>query len=101
MTKITFIFGNSTDPTLFEDKYQNNLKQLFLMIPGTIKQEFAKAHPKEDGTLPPFYRLVDLCFSSYEDACNAVKTEEAQKLFPEVFAISAGDVKILFSQVEQ
>ena len=99
MTKITFIFDNPEDTNSFEESFAG-ITDLFKGLPNTVKTEFSKVHPKEDGSATPAHRMVDIYFETYDDACNAVKTAEAQKLFPDVFKISSGNVKVLFCEIK-
>ncbi len=70
-------------------------------LPGMQRIETAKVWPKEDGTPTPAYRTVDLYFTDYDAASAAVTTEEASPLFPSIFGLATGGVKILFSDVEE
>lgn len=98
--KITFIIENPTNPADFESKYAEKIPGLLSSIPGIIKLETSKVHPKEDGSPTPAYRMIDLYFDSYDSACDAVKSAEAGQLFPAVFGISDKGLSILFSEVE-
>jgi uncharacterized protein (TIGR02118 family) len=99
-TKITFVYDNPTDPDAFEAAYAESLA-LAKKLPGLTKVETSKVWPKEDGTATPAYRLVDLYFSDYDSASAAVATEEAGALFPSVFALATGGVRILFADIEE
>jgi uncharacterized protein (TIGR02118 family) len=99
-TKITFIFDNPKDPQAFEAAYPDQLA-LAKKIPGIEKVETAKVWPKEDGSAPPAYRLVDLYFSDYARASDAVTTAEAGEFFPGVFALATGGLRIVFADVEE
>ena len=99
-TKITFIYDNPTDPEAFEAGYAENLA-LAKKLPGITKVETSKVWPKEDGTPTPAYRSVDLYFTDYDSASAAVATEEAGALFPNVFGLATGGVRILFSDIEE
>jgi uncharacterized protein (TIGR02118 family) len=99
-TKITFVYDNPTDPDAFEAGYAQSLA-LAKKLPGITKVETSKVWPKEDGTPTPAYRLVDLYFSDYDSASAAVATEEAGALFPSVFALATGGVRILFADIEE
>lgn len=100
MTKITFIYDNPQDPAAFESAFHSEHLPLVNAMPGVEKVEVSKVCPKEDGSPTPAYRMVDLYFASYDDACNAVKTAEAGKLFPSAFGLATGGLKVLFSDVE-
>lgn len=99
-TKITFIYDNPADPKTFETRFAEEHRSLLAALPGVQKMEVSKVHPKEDGSPTPAYRMVDLYFNDYQAACEAVKTPEAAKLFPSVFGMATGGVKILFSEIE-
>lgn len=99
-TKITFIYDNPTDPEAFESGYAENLA-LAKALPGITKVETSKVWPKEDGTATPAYRSVDLYFTDYDSASAAVATEAAGALFPNVFGLATGGVRILFSDIEE
>jgi uncharacterized protein (TIGR02118 family) len=100
-TKITVIFDNPTDPAAFESSYADGLVALARAIPGLQRIETSKVWPKEDGTATPAYRMIDMYFDDYDAASAAVATPEAGSLFPSIFAIATGGVRIAFSDVEE
>jgi uncharacterized protein (TIGR02118 family) len=99
-TKITLIYDNPSDPEVFETGYGDQLA-LAKTIPGIQKIETSKVWPKEDGSATPAYRLVDLYFSDYDAANQAVTSEEAAAFFPDVFELATGGVRIVFADVEE
>lgn len=99
-TKITFIYENPQDVDAFEADYPSQLA-LAKRIPGLLGVETARVWPKEDGSSTPAYRLVDLFFSDYDAASEAVGTEEAAAFFPSVFALATNGVRIVFADVEE
>ena len=99
-TKITVIYDNPVDPDAFEAAYVNQLP-LARALPGLVRMETAKVWPKEDGTATPAYRLIDLYFADYDAACAAVTTAEAGLLFPTIFELATGGVRILFADIEE
>ena len=100
-TKITVIYDNPTDPAVFEAGYAAEQVALARRIPGVQRIETSKVWPKEDGTPTPAYRMVDLYFSDYEAASAAVTTPEAADLFPSIFGLATGGVRIVFADVEE
>jgi uncharacterized protein (TIGR02118 family) len=99
-TKITFIYDNPLDPSLFEQEFAAQLTAAKAM-PGLRTLEVSKVWPKEDGSATPAYRLLDLYFDDYEAASAAVETDEAAGLFESVFASATGGVRIVFAAVEE
>jgi uncharacterized protein (TIGR02118 family) len=99
-TKITFIYDSPQDPAAFETGYPDQLK-LAAKVPGLLRMENAKVWPKEDGSPIPAYRLLDLHFSGYNAASAAVTTDAAAALFPSVFELATGGVRIVFADIEQ
>jgi uncharacterized protein (TIGR02118 family) len=101
-TKITIIYDNPTDAAAFEAGFVES-KQLELAraLPGLERLESSKVWPKEDGSPTPAYRLVDLYFADYDAASAAVATPEAGALFPTIFAIATGGVRITFADLEE
>ena len=99
-TKITVIYDNPTDPDAFEAAYAQGQMELAAALPGLQSMETSKVWPKEDGTATPAYRCVDLYFADYDAASAAVTTPEAAALFPSVFGLATGGVRILFSDIE-
>jgi uncharacterized protein (TIGR02118 family) len=99
-TRITFIFGNPTDPEAFETAFSGGHLELATRLPGVRRVESARAWPKEDGSPTPAHRLIDLYFDDYDAACAAVTTTEAGQLFGAAFGIATGGLEILFSDVE-
>ena len=100
-TKITVSYDNPTDPAAFEAGYAAGQVALAKALPGLVSIETSKVWPKEDGSPTPAYRMVDLYFPDYETASAAVTTPEAGALFPSIFALATGGVRILFSDVEE
>jgi uncharacterized protein (TIGR02118 family) len=100
-TKITVIYDNPTDPAAFEAGYAENQVALAKSLPGLVRIETSKVWPKEDGTPTPAYRMVDLYFADYDAASAAVTTEQAAALFPSIFGLATGGVRILFSDIEE
>ncbi|AMM21986.1 ethyl tert-butyl ether degradation protein EthD [Frondihabitans sp. PAMC 28766] len=99
-TKITFVIDNPTDPDAFEAGYPDLLAKA-KALPDIVKVETSKVWPKEDGSHTPAYRLIDLYYSDYDSASAAVATEAAGALFPAVFELSTGGVRILFADIEE
>ncbi|BEP13460.1 EthD family reductase [Acidothermaceae bacterium B102] len=98
-TKITVIYDNPTDPAAFEAGYAEQL-ELAKKLPGLEKWESAKVWPKEDGSPTPAYRLLDLYFADYDSASAAVTTPEAAALFPTIFGLGTGGLRITFADIE-
>jgi uncharacterized protein (TIGR02118 family) len=99
-TKITVIYDNPTNPDEFEAQYPAQVP-LAKALPGLERIETAKVWPKEDGTPTPAYRLIDMYFKDYDTASAAVTTPEAGELFPSIFGLATGGVRILFADVEE
>jgi uncharacterized protein (TIGR02118 family) len=99
-TKITVIYDNPTDPDSFETGYDGQVA-LVKALPGVTRVETAKVWPKEDGTPTPAYRTIDAYFPDYDTASAAVATPEAGELFPNIFGLATGGVRILFADVEE
>ena len=100
-TKITVIYDNPVDPAAFEAEYGRNQVALAAALPGLQSMETSKVWPKEDGSPTPAYRMLDLYFPDYDTASAAVTTEQAGALFPSIFGLATGGVRILFSDVEE
>jgi uncharacterized protein (TIGR02118 family) len=99
-TKITIIYDNPTDPAAFESGYPDQV-ELAKKLPGLQKIETSKCWPKEDGSPTPLYRMVDLYFNDYDTASAAVATAEAAALFPSIFGLATGGLRIAFSDIEE
>jgi uncharacterized protein (TIGR02118 family) len=99
-TKITAVFDNPQDPEAFERGHSDQVA-LARKIPGVKKIESAKVWPKEDGTPTPAYRVLDLYFTDYDAASQAVTTEEASVFVSKVFELATGGVRLLFTDVEE
>ena len=100
-TKITIIYDNPTDPEEFETGYAAGQVALAKGLPGLARIETSKVWPKEDGSPTPAYRMVDLYFSDCDTASAAVTTPQAAALFPSIFGLATGGVRILFSDIEE
>ena len=100
-TKITIIYDNPSDVDVFERGFAETRQlELARALPGLERLESSKVWPKEDGSVTPAHRLIDLYFADYATASAAVATEEAGRLFPSIFAIATGGVRITFAEVE-
>jgi uncharacterized protein (TIGR02118 family) len=99
-TKITVIYDNPQDPEALEARYDDQLA-LGRQIPGVQRIEASKVWPKEDGTPTPAYRMVDLYFSDYAAASEAVTTAEAGAFMSDVFERATGGLRIVFAEVIQ
>jgi hypothetical protein len=55
---------------------------------------------QEDGTPTPAYRLLDLYFANYDSASAAAPPPEAATLFPAIFGLATGGLRITFADVE-
>lgn len=100
-TKITVIYDNPTDPAAFESGYADGFVEAAKRLPGLQRIETSKVWPKEDGSPTPAYRMVDLYFADYDAASAAVTTPEAGELFPTIFGLGTGGLRILFSDIEE
>jgi uncharacterized protein (TIGR02118 family) len=100
-TKVTVIYDNPTDPVLFEKVYGDAQISLVRALPGLETLETSKVWPKEDGSVTPAYRMIDMYFADYDAASSAVTTPEATALFSSVFDLATGGVRILFSNIEE
>jgi uncharacterized protein (TIGR02118 family) len=99
-TKITVIYDNPIDPDAFEAAYAEGQVELARSLPGLQRIETSKVWPKEDGSPTPAYRMLDLYFADYDTASAAVTTPEAAALFPSIFGLATGGLRILFSDIE-
>jgi uncharacterized protein (TIGR02118 family) len=99
-TKITVIYDNPTDSAAFEAGYAGQA-ELVRRLPGLQRIEASKVWPKEDGSPTPAYRMVDMYFPDYDTACAAVTTAQAAALFPSIFGIATGGVRIVFADIEE
>ena len=90
-----------SDSAAFEAGYAAGQVELAKALPGLASIETSKVWPKEDGSPTPAYRMIDLYFPDYETASAAVTTAEAAALFPSIFSLATGGVRILFSDVQE
>ena len=100
-TKITVIYDNPADPAVFEAGYADGQVELAKKLPGLQRIETSKVWPKEDGSPTPAYRLIDLYFQDYDTASAAVAAAEAAALFPSIFGLATGGVRIVFADIEE
>jgi uncharacterized protein (TIGR02118 family) len=99
-TKITVIYDNPDLPDAFEAGYPDQLA-LAKKLPGVQRIESSKVFPKEDGSPTPAYRMMDLYFTDYAAASDAVTGDEAAAFFTGVFALATGGVRIVFAGIEE
>jgi uncharacterized protein (TIGR02118 family) len=99
-TKITVIYDNPQDTDAFEAEYDEQLA-LAKQIPGVQRVESAKVSPKEDGSATPAYRLLDMYFTDYDSASEAVTTEQASAFVAKVLKLATGGVRIVFADIEE
>ncbi|MGH7660939.1 MAG: EthD family reductase [Vulcanimicrobiaceae bacterium] len=98
--KLTVIYDNPKDPAAFEKHYHSVHMPLAQKIPNVKRVELAKVFPKEDGSPTPAYRTADIYFDSYDSACAAIATPEAQAAIKDALAIGTGGVRFLLSDIE-
>ncbi|CAN5115618.1 EthD family reductase [soil metagenome] len=98
-TKISFLYDNPAEPDAFEAGLPALLEQS-KKIPGLMRIDSSRVWEKEDGTETPLYRIVNLYFDDYASASAAVVTAEAGELFPGVFGLATGGVRIAFADIE-
>jgi len=98
--KITVIYDSPTDAAVFEAGYAKEQVALAKALPGLTSFESSKVCAKEDGSPVPAYRMIDMYFADYATASAAVPTPEAAALFPDIFGLATGGVRILFSDVQ-
>jgi len=99
-TKITVIFDNPQDPDAFELEHQTYIA-LAKKMPNVQSVESAKVWPKEDGSATPAYRLLDMYFSDYDAASEAVTTAEAGAFVGKVRELATGGMRIVFAEIEE
>jgi len=97
-TKISFVYSNPTDPAAFEAAYPEQLA-LARKLPGVTRLQTSKVWPKEDGSPTPAYRLLDLYFTDYAAASDAVRAGEAGALVAATLEHATGGVAIAFAEV--
>ena len=95
-TKISFVYSNPTDPDAFETAYLDQVA-LARKLPGLTRLQTSKVWPKEDGSPPPAYRLLDLYFADYAAASAAAA--EAGPLVAATVEHATGGVMIAFAEV--
>jgi uncharacterized protein (TIGR02118 family) len=98
-TKISFLYDNPTDTDAFEAEFPAQL-ELAKKIPGLVRYDSSKVWEKEDGTETPLYRIVNLYFKDYASASSAVATSQAAEMFPAVFGLATGGIRIAFADIE-
>jgi uncharacterized protein (TIGR02118 family) len=99
-TKITVIYDNPQNPDVFEAGYHEQLA-LASKMPGVQRVESAKVCPKEDGTPTPAYRLLDMYFTGYDAASEAVTTAQTTAFIAKIRELATGGVQIVFADVEE
>src|SRR5882757_11027335 len=99
-TKITVIYDNPTDPDAFESAYEAEQLEAARKIPGYLRFEASKVWPKEDGSLTPAYRMIDLYYPNYDAVSVAMTTPEAGAFFEALGRVSTGGVRVLVSDIE-
>ena len=95
-TKISFVYSNPADPDAFETAYPDQIA-LARKLPGLTRLQTSKVWPKEDGSPPPAYRLLDLYFADYAAASAAAS--EAGPLVAATVEHATGGVVIAFAEV--
>lgn len=98
-TKISFIYDNPAEPAAFEAGLPDHLEAA-KKLPGLTRIDSSKVWAKEDGSETPLYRIVNLYFPDYASASAAVATSQAAEMFPGVFGLATGGVRIAFADVE-
>src|SRR3954465_300674 len=98
-TKITLVIDNPEHPDDFEP-VDGDMGAAAATLPKLQRLESAKVWPKEDGTLTPSYRTLDLYFDTSGAAPAAGATPAAGELFGALIGTDA-PFQGLFSEIEQ
>jgi hypothetical protein len=97
-TKITVIYDNPLDPAAFEASYAEQL-ELAKQLPGLERFESAKVWPKRTARL---HRRTgcSTCISRTTTPQARLPPPEAATLFPAIFGLATGGLRITFADVE-
>ena len=95
-TKISFVYSNPIDPAAFEAAYGAQI-EMARKLPGLTGLQASKVWPREDGSPPPAYRLLDLYFADYAAASTA--SAAAGDLVKATLQHSTSGVLIAFMEV--
>lgn len=98
--KITVLYGQPKSPDEFEKYYSGTHMPMVYAVKGIRRVELAKAVPRPDGSMPPFYRITELWFDSSEQMAAVTGTPDWKKVGDDVAKFASGGATILISKVE-
>lgn len=96
MYRVTIVYSHPTDPTAFDQHYNDKHLPLVREIPGVSKFAVGKCEPL-DGDTPAAYALAQLYFASKEEAGQALASPEGQAAAGDIGNFASGGVTMLFS----
>lgn len=100
MIKTTVLYGHPTDALAFENYYSETHLPLAAKTKGIVKFEFTKFLPNPDGSLPAYYRMAELYFTSVEEMQQAFASPEGQAMAGDLSNFATGGATIIFGTIE-
>ncbi|MCO5215494.1 MAG: EthD family reductase [Thermomicrobiales bacterium] len=90
--RITFLFGQPDDQSVFEQHYQSVHLPLVVGVPGLVHMESCMGTGSLDGTSSAFYRANTLTFQSRRDMILAAQSEIGAAALADLDVFATGGV---------
>ena len=99
MIKLTVMYGQPTDPAVFEDYYANTHLPIAGKMNGFEKMEYTKFISAPDGSQAAYYRMAEYWFTSPEALQATMGSAEGQATAADLANFATGGVKLLVGAV--
>ena len=97
--KLTVLYGQPVDATVFESYYAETHMPLAKKISGFTRLELSKVMPGPDGAKPAFYRMAEFWFESAAAMQACMASPEAKAAADDLKNFSTGGVTFFASEI--
>lgn len=99
MIKITVLYGQPTQPEIFEKYYAQTHLPLVADVQGIQRTELTVFAPAADGALPEYYRMAELYFDSQEQMDSVLNSDAGKVAVADIGNFASGGATVLVGQV--
>ncbi|MCL4540473.1 MAG: EthD family reductase [Bacteroidetes bacterium] len=100
MVKLVALFKKPTDPTSFEEHYENVHLPLINKMPGMKRIEISKV-TGAPMTQPQFYRMAEMYFDDQNALNTAIVSPEGMASAKDLMGFARDVVQIFFAEVRE
>jgi len=99
MLKLTVLYGHPTQPEAFESYYNTKHLPLVAYVEGIQRAELTVFASEADGSLPHYYRMAELYFTTQAQMDTAMNSDAGQALVADIANFATGGVTVLVGHV--